>query len=326
MARVSVVVGRRAALAAPAILLTTRAAAQAYPARPIRLIVPFGPGGPTDVVARTLGNGLSPLLGQPVVVENRPGAGGNVGVVAAARAAPDGHTLLVSSTGFVVNTSLFRNPGYDAIRDFLPITELGASPNVFLANNASSIRSVADLVARARATPDGLHSANPGTGSTPHLASELLRITAGVTFIQIPHNSAPAAVQAVASGTTEIGVTALASAHAQIKGGLVRALALTGTERWFDLPEVPTMQEAGFPGFVSETFQGLFAPAGTPAAVIERLAREAVAVMRQDEVQARLRGAGFLIRPNGPEALATRLAHEVPMWRDLIERAGIERQ
>ncbi|HYF07306.1 MAG TPA: tripartite tricarboxylate transporter substrate-binding protein [Acetobacteraceae bacterium] len=318
--------GRRLLLGLPALLIGRAAQAQAWPNRPVRLIVPFGPGGPTDIMARTLANGLSPVLGQPVVVENRGGAGGNVGVAAAARAAPDGYTLLVSSTGFVVNPSLFRNPGYDPIRDFTAITELGASPNVFLATAASPIRTLADLIARARATPGGMHIANPGTGSTPHLASELLRITAGIEFIQVTHSSAALAVQAIVSGTTEIGVTALASSHGQIKGGLLRPLALTGTERWFDLPELPTMQELGYPGFVSETFQGLFAPAGTPAPVIERLARDAVAVMRQEEVQARLRNAGFVIRPEGPAALAARVAREVPMWGELIRRAGLQQE
>jgi len=173
---------RRTLFAAP-LLLARPALAQAWPARPVRVIVPFGPGGPTDVMARTVAHGLTAALGQPFLVENRPGAGGNVGVVAVARSAPDGYTLLVSSSGFVVNTSLFRNPGYDALRDFAPIMELGASPNAFLATNASSIRTVPDLVAKARGTPDGMPCANPGTGSTPHLTSELLRIRTGVTFI-----------------------------------------------------------------------------------------------------------------------------------------------
>ena len=147
-----------------------------------------------------------------------------------------------------------------------------------------------------------------------------------MTFIQVAHNSAPAAVQAVISGTTEIGVTALASGHAQIKGGLVRALALTGTQRWFDLPDVPTMAEVGFADFVSETFQGFFAPAGTPQAIVDRLARESSVVMGQPETQARLRAAGFAIPADAPAALRRRVEREVPMWRDVIERAGIEKQ
>ena len=316
---------RRLLLASP-VLLARPALAQAWPARPVRIIVPFGPGGPTDVMARTVANGLTNALGQPFVVENRPGAGGNVGVVAVARSAPDGYTLLVSSCGIVVNTSLFRSPGYDALRDFAPIMELGASPNAFLATNASPIRSMQDLVAKARETPDGMHSANPGTGSTPHLTSELLHIRTGVTFIQVAHNSAPAAVQAVVSGTTEIGTTALASGHAQVKGGLVRAVALTGTQRWFDLPDVPTMAELGFADFVSETFQGFFAPAGTPQPILDRLAREGSAIMAVPETQARLRAAGFAIPADPVTALQQRVAREVPMWREVIERAGIEKQ
>ncbi len=318
-------IARRPLLALPC-LLATPALAQAWPSHPVRLVVPFGPGGPTDVVARILANGLSPALGQPVVIENRGGAGGNIGVSMAARAAPDGYTLLVTSTGFVVNASLFRNPGYDPIRDFSPITELGASPDVFLAGARSSIRTMDDLITRARATPDGMHFTNPGTGSTPHLAGERLAIERDITFVQVTHSSAALAVQALLGGTTEIGATALASSHAQIKAGALRALALTGPERWFDLPDVPTMQEVGFPGFVSETFLSFHAPAGTPAPIVTRLAQEATKVMGDAETRSRMRNAGFIVRPDGPEALANRVAREVPAWRELIARARIAPQ
>ncbi|MEI6160836.1 MAG: tripartite tricarboxylate transporter substrate binding protein [Roseococcus sp.] len=313
---------RRGLLALPG-LLAVPALAQAWPTRPIRLIVPFGPGGPTDVVARILAHGLSPALGQPIVIENRGGAGGNIGVSMAARAAPDGYTLLVTSTGFVVNPSLFRNPGYDPIRDFAPISELAASPDLFLAGSSSSIRSLEDLVARSRATPGGLHFANPGTGSTPHLAGERLAIERGISFVQVTHSSAALCVQALLAGTTEIGATALASSHAQIKAGSLRALALTGPERWFDLPDVPTMRELGNADFVTETFLSLFAPAGTPTPIVARLAREVVTVMGDADTRTRMRNAGFIVRPDGPEALANRVAREVPAWRALIARAGI---
>ncbi|MBR0653483.1 Bug family tripartite tricarboxylate transporter substrate binding protein [Plastoroseomonas arctica] len=315
-------IARRALLAAPA-LLALPAHAQSWPNRPIRLIVPFGPGGPTDICARILAQGLSPALGQPVVIENRGGAGGNIGVAMAARAVPDGHTLLIASSGFVVNPSLFRNPGYDPVRDFAPITELGASPDVFLASIASPIRNLDDLVARARATEGGLHFANPGTGSTPHLAGERLAILKGLRFVQVTHSSAALTVQSVLVGTTEIGATALASSHAQIQAGRVRAIALTGPERWFDLPEVPTMVELGHADFISETFLSSYAPAGTPQPVIDRLAQVATAVMGDAETRGRMRNAGFIVRPDGPAALAARVAREVPAWRDLITRAGI---
>lgn len=315
-------IARRPLLALPA-LLAAPAHAQAWPSRPLRLVVPFGPGGPTDIVARILANGISPALGQPVVIENRGGAGGNIGVSLAARAAADGYTLLVTSTGFVVNASLFRNPGYDPIRDFAPVTELAASPDVFITRADSPIRSLDDLLARARATPGGMHFANPGTGSTPHLAGERLAIQREIGFVQVTHSSAALCVQALLAGTTPVGATALASSHAQIKAGTLRALALTGPERWFDLPEVPTMIELGFPGFVTETFLSLFAPAGTPNAIVERIAQAATAVMGDPETRTRMRNAGFIVRPDGPEALANRVAREVPAWRDLIARARI---
>ena len=188
---------RRAALgllAAPA--LARAQGADAWPSRSIRLVVPFGPGGPTDVMARVIAPGLSTALGKPVVVENRPGASGNVGIAHAARSAADGYTLLVTSTGFVVNPTLFRNPGYDIAKDFAPITELGASPNTILTKPDSGINSVADLVARAKATPGGLNIANPGLGSTPHLTAELLRLRTGIELVQVTHQSAAQAVQA----------------------------------------------------------------------------------------------------------------------------------
>jgi len=315
---------RRAALTLPALALP--ALAQAWPARSLRIVVPFGPGGPTDVVARILANGLSASLGQPVVIENRGGAGGNIGVTAAARAAADGYTLLVTSAGFVINAGLFRNPGYDPIRDFVALTEIGASPDVFLARAESPIRSLDALVDRARSTAGGMHFTNPGTGSTPHLAAERLAIIKNISFLQVANSSAALAVQALLAGNTEIGATALASSHSQIKAGRLRALALTGPERWFDLPDVPTMLELGYPDFVTETFHGLFTPAGTPDAINARLAREAMAVMSQPETLSRMQAAGFVVRPNGPQALATRVSREVTMWRELIARAGIAQE
>src|SRR4051812_36595044 len=207
-------------------------------------------------MARVLAPGLGAALGQPVVVDNRPGGGGNVGVAHVARSAPDGTTLLVTSTGFVVNPSLFRNPGYDPVQDFAPISELGASPNVILARPDSGIGSIAELVDRAKATPGGLNLANPGTGSTPHLTAELLRLRAGIQFVQIPHNSAALAVQSLLSGTTAVGVTALPPAHAQIKAGTLRAPALAGGARRADLPDVPTLPELRWARLVSRASPG----------------------------------------------------------------------
>jgi tripartite-type tricarboxylate transporter receptor subunit TctC len=317
---------RRALVAGGAVLLAGPALAQdAWPSRPIRIIVPFAPGGPTDVMGRVVAQALSGPLGQPLVVENRAGGGGNVGTAAVARAAPDGYTILVASTGFVVNVSLFRMPGYD-IREFAPVTELGASPNVLLSRPDSGIDSIATLLDRARTTARRLDMTNPGLGSTPHLTVELLQIRAGVEFVQVPHNSAGLAIQSLLAGTTQVGCTALPAAHAHIKSGALRALALTSEARWPDLAEVPTMLELGWPGFVSETFQGMLVPAATPAPIIDRLARATVSALREPETKARLLSAGFAVRAAGPEALARRVAAEVPLWRDVIETAKIEKQ
>jgi tripartite-type tricarboxylate transporter receptor subunit TctC len=314
---------RRLVLGLAAAPLAARAQGDRYPDRPIRIVVPFAPGGPTDVMARVLSAGLTASLGQPVVVENRGGGGGNIGAAHVARSAADGFTLLVASTGFVVNPSLFRNPGYDPVREFAPVTELGASPNVIIAGARSGIDSLAGLIAAAKARPGGLDIANPGTGSTPHLTAELLRLRAGIEFVQITHASAGLAVQSVLGGITPVGVAALPAAQPHILSGAVRALAITSAARWPDLPEVPTMQELGHAGFVSETFQALLAPAGTPPAILDRLARESIATLAEPGTQAKLRAAGFGIEARGREALADRIARELPLWRDLIRQAGI---
>lgn len=314
---------RRLVIGLTAAPFAARAQGDRYPDRPVRIVVPFAPGGPTDVMARVLSAGLTAALGQPVIVENRGGGGGNIGAAHVARSAPDGTTLLVVSTGFVVNPSLFRNPGYDPVRDFAPVAELGASPNLVIAGAQSGIRSLADLIAAARARPGGLDMANPGTGSTPHLTAELLRLRAGIEFVQITHASAALAVQSVLGGITPVGVAALPPAQPHILSGAVRALAITSAERWPDLPDVPTMQELGYPGFVSETFQALLAPAGTPPAIIERLARDSLAILAEPATRAKLRAAGFGVEPRGPAALAERIAREVPLWRDIIRQAGI---
>ena len=330
-------VARRAMLAVSlATWIASRGAAAqpggaAYPDRPVRFIIPSAPGGPTDVMARVVSAGLHAKFGQPALIVNRAGAGGNIGVVQVAKAPPDGYTLLIASTGFVVNASLFRDPGYDPFRDFLPITELGSSPNVILVHPSSPITSIAQLVDRAKADQarSGAHRLdiiNPGQGSTPHLTAELLQLKAGIVVENIPYNGAGPAIQALLANTTPVGITALPPAHPHIKSGALRALAITAEQRWFDLPDIPTMQDAGYAGFVSETFQGMYAPAGTPAAIVERVVRDTLEVLRDPAVIEKLRGVGFEVRANGPKGLADRVAREVPMWRDLIVQARIELQ
>jgi tripartite-type tricarboxylate transporter receptor subunit TctC len=301
-------------------------AQEGYPRAPVKVIVPAAPGGPTDVMARVIQPGLSARLGQPVLIVNRAGAGGNIGVVQAAKSPADGYTLLIASTGFVVNVSLYKEPGYDAFKDFVPITELGSSPNVLLVPASSPIKTIAGLIAMAKASKDKLNVINPGQGSTPHLTAELLQIKAGIAIENIPYNGAGPAIQAILAQTTPVGTTALPPAHPHIKSGALRALAVTGERRWFDLPDVPTMMESGFPDLVSETFQGMYAPVGVPDEIVQRVARETLAVLKEPEVTEKLRGVGFDVRASGPEGLAARVAKEVPMWRAVIQQSKIELQ
>jgi len=319
-------VSRRALLAAPLVMAAPVRAQEGYPRAPVRVIVPAAPGGPTDVMARMIQPGLAARLGQPVLIVNRAGAGGNIGVVQAAKSPNDGYTILVASTGFVVNVSLYKEPGYDAFKDFVPITELGSSPNVFLVHPSSPLKTIADLVALAKAGKQKLNVINPGQGSTPHLAVELLQIKAGIPIENIPYNGAAPAIQAILAQTTPVGSTALPPAHPHIKSGALRALAVTGEKRWFDMQDVPTMIESGYPDIVSETFQGMYAPAGTPDAIVQRLASETLAVLKEPDVAEKLRGVGFDVRAAGPKGLAARVAREVPMWHDLIQQSKIEQQ
>jgi len=328
--RGAVPVSRRTLLALSLSALGGEARAQSkegpYPDRPVRFIVPSAPGGPTDVMSRVISPGLHARFGQPVLILNRAGAGGNIGVVQAAKAPPDGYTLLIASTGFVVNPSLYREPGYDPFHDFLPITELGSSPNVILVHPSSGITSIAQLIEAARRDKNKLDIINPGQGSTPHLTAELLQLRAGIGVENIPYNGAGPAIQALMAKTTPVGITALPPAHPHIKSGALRALAITGATRWFDLPDVPTMRESGYPDLVSETFQGMYAPAGTPADIVQRVARDTLDVLKDPQVLEKLRGIGFDVRADGPAGLAARVGREVPMWRDVIVQSHMELQ
>jgi tripartite-type tricarboxylate transporter receptor subunit TctC len=319
-------VSRRALLAAPMVMALPARAQDGWPKAPVKINIPSAPGGPTDVMARMVQSGLAARLGQPVLIINRPGAGGNIGVVQTAKSPPDGYTLVIASTGFVVNVSLYREPGYDAFKDFVPITELGSSPNVILVHPSSPLRTVADLIAMAKAGKEKLNVINPGQGSTPHLTAELLAIKAGIPIENIPYNGAGPAITAILARTTPVGMTALPPAHPHIKSGALRALAITGERRWFDMPDVPTMIESGFPDIVSETFQGMYAPAGTPDAIVQRLSQETLEVLKDPEVSNKLRDVGFDVRAAGPKGLAARVAKEVPMWRAVIQQSKIELQ
>ena len=234
----------------------------------VTLVVPFAPAGPTDIIARILANAVSAQLGRQLVVENRPGAAGNTGMGQVARAKPDGYTLLLTSTAIAVNPALFKSLPYDPFKDFAPISELVAAPNVIVVRLDSGINSIADLVAQAKAKPGTFNYSSPGAGTKSHLTGELLKLRAGIEMQHVPYRGAGPAAVAVLEGTVQVGSVALPAAEPLVKSGQLRALAVTGGKRWFSLPDVPTMIEFGFPGFISETFNALFAPAGTPPEII----------------------------------------------------------
>jgi tripartite-type tricarboxylate transporter receptor subunit TctC len=295
--------------------------AAAYPDRPVILVVPFAPGGPTDIIARILSLSLSQALGQQVVVDNRGGAAGNIGMGQVARATPDGHTLLLASTAIAVNPALFKNLPYDPLKDFAPISELVNAPNVLVVHPDSGMNTVADLVARAK--PEPFSYASPGAGTKSHLTGELLKLRANIDMVHVPFRGAGPAAQAVVAKQLQLGSVALAAAEAMIQSGQLRALAVTSEKRWFSLPNVPTMIEAGYPGFVSDTFQAVLAPAAVPAPILATLVKESRAAFQKPEAQAQARKAGFEIVAGTPEQLAARIKAEIPAVRELVAKSGI---
>jgi tripartite-type tricarboxylate transporter receptor subunit TctC len=300
------------------------AGAAAYPERPITVVVAFAAGGATDISTRVVGKYLSGPLGQQIIVDNRGGGGGMIAASAVMRAKPDGYTLLSSSSIFVVAPSLYKNPSYDPFKDFVPVVEFGASPNVMVVHPQGGINSVGELIAQARANPNLISYGSPGLGTTPQLAAEVLKLRAKINMVHIAYTGGAPAVQAVLSKQIQMMSASLSSVMPQIAGGLLKPIVQTGKERWPDLPNVPTTTEAGIQDAVSDTFQALFAPAGTPPEVVGKLAREAIAVLGQKEVKDALWTAGLKVTAGGPDALRARIAQEVPMWRDVIEKAGIK--
>jgi tripartite-type tricarboxylate transporter receptor subunit TctC len=275
-------------------------------------------------MARILATHLGEAINGTVIVENKPGAGGNIGIGGVAHAEPDGYTLLLTSSAYVVNPGLYAKIPYDPYKDFAPIAELGTSPNVILVNPALGINSIADLVARAKANPDELNYASPGIGTTPHLSGELFKLIAGVQITHVPFSGAGPAIQAILSGTTQVAFAALPPAHPHIESGALKALAVTGSHRWFDLPDVPTMIELGYKDFISDTFQGFLAPVKTPAAIIDLLAAKSIEIVKRPKIADQLRNSGFEVLANGPDGMHKRIEDEVPKWRDIVAKAGIQ--
>ncbi len=302
----------------------TGEARAAWPERTITIIVPFPAGGPNDLLGRLLAAELAPKLGANVIVENRPGAVGNIGLATAARATPDGYTLVVVTVVVLINPSVSK-VGYDPLTSFAPIAYLGAAPNVIITRPASGITSIADLIAKAKADPDKLNYASPGVGSVSHLAVELLKLRADIQMTHVPFNGAAPSLQAALAGTTDIASVSIAGLIGHIRSGALKGLAQTGAERWVDLPDVPTMAEAGVPNAVVETSQMFLAPAGTPEPIVKRLAEETRVILQKPDVKEKMLKAGFMVKYEGPEQLHARMAREIPLWKEIVERAGLKK-
>ncbi len=315
---------RTALLAATGLVAaTSQARAAGYPDRPVKIIVPFAPAGPTDIMARIVSAHLSERMGGSFIVENRAGAGGNIGAGAVAKADADGYTLLLHSSALVVNPGLYKKVPYDPYKDFAPLVELGTSPNVFLADPKSGITTMAQLIAKAKADPGGLSYASAGIGTTPHLSGELLKVVAGIQMVHVPYAGAGPAIQAILGSTTPVACVSLPPALPQILAGALTALAVTGRTRWPELPNVPTMIELGYPDFVTDTFQAFLAPAQTPQPIVDALVKTTIGILNDRDIHAQLQKAGFDVLANGPVGLTKRIAEEVPKWRDLITKSGI---
>jgi len=301
-----------------------QARAAAYPERPIKIVVPFAAAGPTDIMARILAQSLGSALGGNFIVENKPGAGGNIGIGYAAHAAADGYTLLVVSTAYVVNPGLYAKIPYDPYKDFAPITELGSTPNSILVTPKLKVSSIAELIARAKAKPGELNWASPGAGTTPHLSGEFLKIVGGIEMTHVPFNGAAPAIQALLAGTTQVAVSALPPVLPFAQSGEIKVLAVTSANRWPDLPDVPTMVELGYKDFIAETAQFFFAPGGTAPNIVEELSAKTMEVLKAPSIVEQLRVNGYEVTAAGSQALRKRLDVEIPKWRDIISKAGIK--
>ena len=295
-----------------------------YPDRQITMVACFPAGGGTDIAARMINTLLGEALGKPVIVENRGGAGGSIGTAAVARAAPDGYTLLVCSSAFVVNPSLYANVAYDPFKDFAPIMVIGASPNVFTVPAQSPIKSLPELIEKAKASPGKLNWTSAGVGTTPYLAGELLKLKTGIDMVHIPFAGAGPASQAAIAGQVDWYTANIGSLQGLIDGGLLRPIAVTSKARWPDLPNVPSLDELGVKDAESDTFQAVYAPAGTPQPIIDRLAKELAAILARADIREKFAKAGLPVVAEGPEVFRARIAKEVPMYKDIIDKAGLK--
>jgi tripartite-type tricarboxylate transporter receptor subunit TctC len=306
------------AVAAPAL-------AQNYPAKPIKIVIAQAPGSATDVISRVVGNRLSEALGQPIVVEARPGAGGAVGTEAAARSAPDGYTLFMANNStHGSNPALYPKLPYDAVNDFAPISMVASVPYVLVVEPALQVNSVQDLVALAKSRPGKMNYASAGNGSTHQFCAELLKSSAGIDLVHIPYKGSPPGITALMAGEVSLMFANLTDIGSQIRAGRVKPLAVTTLKRAELLPNVPTMVEAGVPDFEITSWFGLLAPAGTPAPIVARLNAEAVKVLAREDVRSTLGAQGLNVASSSPEQFAAHIKSEIARFTRIAKTAGIK--
>jgi tripartite-type tricarboxylate transporter receptor subunit TctC len=317
---------RLVTIALAAILAAATAYAQTYPDKPIHVVVPFSPGSATDVTMRAIAQPLSQRLGQPIVIDNRPGAGGSIGAGQVAHAAPDGYTLLVHSSGHTVNPSIFANLGYDTQKDLMGVSMLAELPAVLVVPPSKGWKTVADLVKAAKAEPGKLSYGSAGTGSGTHMNGEKFRLRAGIDAVHVPYKGPPEGLQDIMGGRIDFMFAPIVSAISLIKDGRVVAIAVGSAKRSSVLPDVPTTEEAGYPGTAYRFWVGMLAPAGTPPAVIERLNTEVKQVLATPEVKERLAALGADAAPTLPADFDKLIARELAENATLAREAGINPQ
>ena len=313
----------RFALGALLALFAVIASAQTYPTKPIRLVVPFPPGGATDILARDVAQKLTEAWGQQVIVDNRPGAGGNIGSELVAKSAPDGYTLEMGTVGtHAINASLYAKMPYDHVKDFAPVILVAGVPNVLVVNPAVPANSVAELIAYAKANPGKLNFASSGNGTSIHLSGELFKVMAGVQMTHVPYKGSSPALQDLLGGQVQLMFDNLPPSLPQIKAGKLRALAVTSLARAPALPDVPTMAEAGLPGYEASSWFGVLAPAGTPPAIVAKLNAEIAKWLATPEAKEKLSKQGANAAGGTPEDFAKHIAAETAKWAKVVKDSG----
>jgi tripartite-type tricarboxylate transporter receptor subunit TctC len=317
--------GAAAALAASA-LVRARAAHAGYPDRPIKIMVANTPGGPSDIIARFMAAAMQEPLAASIIVENKGGAGGNIGMGMVARAEPDGYTILLSTSAYAVNPGLYQSLPYDPFKDFVAVCELAVSPHVFAVKTDLPVSTMKEFVALAKGAPEKFNVSVPPIGTTPQLQAEVLKLREGLQgMASVVFAGGGDALKALMSGTVQLSSGVLAPAHPHLKAGTIKGLAVTGRARWHDLQHIPTMLESGYPDFVFETYTALMAPAKAPPEIVSQLERVALEVLHRPDMREKLTQAGFEVTAKPGKEHMARVAKEVPMFADIIAQAGIKK-